>query len=143
VAIVSEDNMGHSSNSTYRLISDQLRADQDPVQEKLLDRPAPLLPRPEDRFNGAYLIFFSLGIGGLLPWSFFISAKEYWAFKLRNCSNLASGKDPEDSDILVRVCFSGGAEASSPGGCGVSTFQGGSEHSENIDVQMEDTGQGA
>ncbi|KAM4852556.1 equilibrative nucleoside transporter 3 isoform 2-T2 [Thomomys bottae] len=41
-----------------------------------------------------------MGIGSLLPWNFFIAAKEYWAFKFHNCSSLASGKDPEDSDIL-------------------------------------------
>lgn len=82
---------------------------------KLLDYPAPGLQRPEDRFNGVYIIFFCLGIGGLLPWNFFVTAKEYWAFKLRNCSSPASGKDPEDTDILVRaVSLTGGWGAGSP-----------------------------
>ncbi|XP_036078787.1 equilibrative nucleoside transporter 3 isoform X4 [Rousettus aegyptiacus] len=100
VAIASEDDFHHSSNSTYRTASSSLRADQEALLEKLLDHPPPSLQRPEDRFNGAYIIFFSLGIGGLLPWNFFVTAKEYWIFKLRNCSSPAPGEKPEDSDIL-------------------------------------------
>ncbi|XP_037351692.1 equilibrative nucleoside transporter 3 isoform X3 [Talpa occidentalis] len=100
MAIVSEDNFHHSSNSTYRTSSSSHLADQEALLEKLLDRPPPVLQRPEDRFHGAYIIFFSLGIGGLLPWNFFVTAKEYWIFKLRNCSSPATGEKPEDSDIL-------------------------------------------
>lgn len=103
VAFASEDNVYHSSNAVYRAPSNSHEADQEALLGKLLDYPARGLQRPEDRFNGAYIIFFSLGIGGLLPWNFFVTAKEYWAFKLRNCSSPASGKDPEDADILVRV----------------------------------------
>ncbi|XP_005882788.1 PREDICTED: equilibrative nucleoside transporter 3 [Myotis brandtii] len=100
VAFVSEDNIHQSSNSTYRTASSSLCSDQEALLEKLLDRSPPSLPRPEDRFNGAYIIFFSLGIGGLLPWNFFVTAKDYWIFKLRNCSSPAPGETPEDSDIL-------------------------------------------
>ncbi|XP_019601544.2 equilibrative nucleoside transporter 3 [Rhinolophus sinicus] len=100
MAIVSEDDFCHSSNSTYRTASSSLRADQEALLEKLLDHPSPSLQKPQDRFNGAYIIFFSLGIGGLLPWNFFVTAKEYWTFKLRNCSSPAPGEVPEDSDIL-------------------------------------------
>lgn len=103
VAVASEDNVYHSSNATYRALGSPHKADQEALLGKLLDYPAPGLQRPEDRFNGAYIIFFSLGIGGLLPWNFFVTAKEYWAFKLRNCSSLASGTDSEDTDILVRA----------------------------------------
>lgn len=84
-------------------MSSPRKADQEALLGKLLDYPAPGLQRPEDRFNGAYIIFFCLGIGSLLPWNFFVTAKEYWAFKLRNCSRLASGRDSEDTDILVRA----------------------------------------
>lgn len=101
--MASEDDFHHSSNSTYRTASSSLRTDQEALLEKLLDRPPPGLQRPKDRFHGAYIIFFSLGIGGLLPWNFFITAKEYWVFKLRNCSSPASGEEPAGSDILVRV----------------------------------------
>lgn len=103
VAFASEDNVYHSSNAVYSTPSNHHEADQEALLGKLLDYPTPGLQRPEDRFNGAYIIFFSLGIGGLLPWNFFVTAKEYWAFKLRNCSSPVSGKDPEDADILVRA----------------------------------------
>lgn len=103
VALISEDNVHQSSNSTYRTAGSSLSAEQEALLEKLLDHSPPSLPRPKDRFHGAYIIFFSLGIGGLLPWNFFVTAKEYWVFKLRNCSSPAPGEEPEDSDILVRA----------------------------------------
>lgn len=103
VAFVSEDDFRHSSNSTYRTASSSLHTDQEALLEKLPDCSPPPLQRPEDRFNGAYLIFFSLGVGGLLPWNFFVTAKEYWIFKLCNCSSPAPGEESEDSDILVRA----------------------------------------
>ena len=102
VAIVSEDDFPQSSNSTYRTASSSLRADQEALLEKLLDCPLPGLQRPKDRFSGTYIIFFSLGIGGLLPWNFFVTAQEYWIFKLSNCSSPATGEEPKGSDILVR-----------------------------------------
>ncbi|KGL83435.1 Equilibrative nucleoside transporter 3, partial [Tinamus guttatus] len=56
--------------------------------------------KPGDHLNGAYIIFFILGIGSLLPWNFFITAKQYWAFKLQNCSEqpepAAHGADLRD-----------------------------------------------
>uniref|UniRef100_A0A8C5NXV5 Solute carrier family 29 (nucleoside transporters), member 3 n=2 Tax=Jaculus jaculus TaxID=51337 RepID=A0A8C5NXV5_JACJA len=99
-SIVSEDDTCGSSNSTYQALGSPQPTDQEALLGKLLDRPAPGLHRPEDRFNGTYIIFFSLGIGSLLPWNFFVTAKEYWSFKLRNCSGTALGKDSEDADIL-------------------------------------------
>ncbi|KAB0382336.1 hypothetical protein FD755_004253, partial [Muntiacus reevesi] len=101
-AIISEDDFRHTSNSTYRTASSSLRADREALLEKLLDRPPPSLQRPEDRYNGTYIIFFSLGIGGLLPWNFFVTAQEYWIFKLNNCSSPATGEEPKGSDILVK-----------------------------------------
>ncbi|XDA89640.1 hypothetical protein R6Z07F_019244 [Ovis aries] len=100
VAIISEDDFRHTSNSTYRTASSSLQADQEALLEKLLDCPPPSLQRPEDRYNGTYIIFFSLGIGSLLPWNFFVTAQEYWIFKLSNCSSPATGEEPKDSDIL-------------------------------------------
>ncbi|XP_040831981.1 equilibrative nucleoside transporter 3, partial [Ochotona curzoniae] len=100
VAVVPKDDIRHSSNSTYTARSSSLQADQEALLDKLLDPPTPSLQRPEDRFHGTYIIFFSLGMGSLLPWNFFVTAKEYWMFKLRNCSSAATRPDPEDSDIL-------------------------------------------
>ncbi|KFP74420.1 Equilibrative nucleoside transporter 3, partial [Apaloderma vittatum] len=45
--------------------------------------------KPHDHFHGAYIIFFLLGVGSLLPWNFFITAKHYWMYKLQNCSDQA------------------------------------------------------
>ncbi|KAB1270965.1 Equilibrative nucleoside transporter 3 [Camelus dromedarius] len=101
MAIISEDDFHHSSNSTYRTAGSSLQADQEALLEKQLDRPPPGLQRPKDRFHGAYIIFFSLGIGSLLPWNFFITAREYWIFKLSNCSGPATGEEPKGSDILA------------------------------------------
>ncbi|XP_010949942.1 equilibrative nucleoside transporter 3 isoform X1 [Camelus ferus] len=102
MAIISEDDFHHSSNSTYRTAGSSLQADQEALLEKQLDRPPPGLQRPKDRFHGAYIIFFSLGIGSLLPWNFFITAREYWIFKLSNCSGPATGEEPKGSDILPK-----------------------------------------
>lgn len=49
----------------------------------------PLLPQvhgpiPKDRFHMVYMIFYLLGLGSLAPWNFFITASEYFKFKLRN-----------------------------------------------------------
>lgn len=47
---------------------------------------APLAVRysPEDSYKRVYLIFFLMGIGSLLPWNFFTTAKHYWLYKLSN-----------------------------------------------------------
>lgn len=41
---------------------------------------------PEDSYSLVYIIFFLMGIGSLLPWNFFITAKHYWLYKLSNSS---------------------------------------------------------
>ncbi|XP_076981122.1 equilibrative nucleoside transporter 3 isoform X2 [Tamandua tetradactyla] len=101
MAIVSEGDFHHSTNATYRTTGSTLQVNQEDLLEKLLDSPPlPRLQGPEDRFNGTYLIFFFMGIGALLPWNFFVTAKEYWLFKLCNSSSPASQEDAVDSDIL-------------------------------------------
>ncbi|KAI5108309.1 equilibrative nucleoside transporter 3, partial [Silurus meridionalis] len=49
--------------------------------------------RPHDSYCLVYGIFFILGIGSLLPWNFFITAKHYWLYKLNNRSSLASHQE--------------------------------------------------
>ncbi|NXG28893.1 S29A3 protein, partial [Dromaius novaehollandiae] len=55
--------------------------------------------KPDDRLNGAYAIFFILGIGSLLPWNFFITAKQYWMYKLQNCSGQPGPAGQGASDL--------------------------------------------
>ncbi|XP_048419180.1 equilibrative nucleoside transporter 3 [Stegostoma tigrinum] len=50
---------------------------------------------PPDRFNAVYIIFFFLGIGSLLPWNFFCTAKQYWLYKLSN----ATDHSPQQNDL--------------------------------------------
>ncbi|KAA0717568.1 Equilibrative nucleoside transporter 3 [Triplophysa tibetana] len=53
---------------------------------------------PEDSYNMVYFIFFLMGIGSLLPWNFFITAKQYWLYKLSNGSS-PSGHEDTQNDI--------------------------------------------
>ncbi|XP_011865031.1 PREDICTED: equilibrative nucleoside transporter 1 isoform X2 [Vollenhovia emeryi] len=38
---------------------------------------------PHDKYNLAYVVFYLLGINTLIPWSFFITADDYWMYKFR------------------------------------------------------------
>ncbi|KAM6997958.1 equilibrative nucleoside transporter 3 [Tautogolabrus adspersus] len=53
---------------------------------------------PEDEYCLVYIIFFLMGIGSLLPWNFFITAKHYWLYKLSNNTN--EGSDEEQRSPL-------------------------------------------
>lgn len=55
---------------------------------------------PEDSYNLVYIIFFLMGIGSLLPWNFFITAKHYWLYKLSNNTHHSSNED-QLSDLGV------------------------------------------
>ncbi|XP_072533735.1 equilibrative nucleoside transporter 3 [Salminus brasiliensis] len=54
--------------------------------------------RPHDSYCLVYGIFFLLGIGSLLPWNFFITAKHYWLYKLSNSSS-SEGQEEPQSDL--------------------------------------------
>lgn len=55
---------------------------------------------PEDSYCLVYIIFFLMGIGSLLPWNFFITAKNYWLYKLSNNTD-GTSKDQGSSDLIV------------------------------------------
>ncbi|TYG37727.1 hypothetical protein ES288_D13G164500v1 [Gossypium darwinii] len=40
----------------------------------------PKQPSPEDKFNLGYIIYFTLGVGFLLPWNSFITAVDYFSY---------------------------------------------------------------
>ncbi|XP_074856363.1 equilibrative nucleoside transporter 3 isoform X2 [Carettochelys insculpta] len=88
-----DDGFQHSADSIYKSVNTSFQ------EEPLIDEPVGnrySLQKPKDRLNGAYVIFFILGIGSLLPWNFFITAKQYWIYKLQNCS---SRQDPEGNGV--------------------------------------------
>lgn len=93
-----------SLNSAYlpSASTDNETAEDSDDQSALLPNhtPAPLPVRysPKDSYNLVYIIFFLMGIGSLLPWNFFITAKHYWLYKLSNHS-LPNKPDEERSDL--------------------------------------------
>ncbi|XP_056386696.1 equilibrative nucleoside transporter 3 [Hyla sarda] len=55
--------------------------------------------KPVDHYNGTYIIFFILGVGSSLPWNFICTAKHYWIYKLRNCSDFPVIESSDSSDL--------------------------------------------
>uniref|UniRef100_A0A8C3TQ22 Solute carrier family 29 member 3 n=1 Tax=Catharus ustulatus TaxID=91951 RepID=A0A8C3TQ22_CATUS len=70
-----------SHPNTTSLPQDQEPLLEDPTRSRYSQQ------KPRDHWHSAYIIFFLLGIGSLLPWNFFITAKHYWRYKLQNCSD--------------------------------------------------------
>lgn len=88
-----------------------------PDQEPLLEDPIGSRysrQPPKDRWHGAYVIFFLLGIGSLLPWNFFITAKHYWRYKLQNCSDEPGLEGQAASDLRVSAAFKAEKITSAP-----------------------------
>lgn len=82
---------------------DEESEDQTPSASLLPKHPSlPLVVHyiPEDSYCFVYIIFFLMGIGSLLPWNFFITAKHYWLYKLSNSSNSSHSSD-QLSDLSV------------------------------------------
>ncbi|CAN7996960.1 unnamed protein product [Ixodes hexagonus] len=56
----------------------------------------PAAPGPEDRYHFVSFTMFLFGIGSLLPWNFFITADDYWRFKLRDVNANVSPSQKSD-----------------------------------------------
>ncbi|NP_001090772.1 equilibrative nucleoside transporter 3 [Xenopus tropicalis] len=95
---MSEDYL-QSANSIYKP-SDHIHSDSE--QESLLGehRVKPYrIHKPVDHYCCTYIIFFLLGIGTSLPWNFFCTAKHYWIYKFRNCTDAPLIERHDASDI--------------------------------------------
>lgn len=93
-------NSAYLPSSYPDIDSSEDTADQSLSASLLPDRSGSLPVRysPDDSYNLVYVIFFLMGIGSLLPWNFFITAKHYWLYKLSNHS-LPNRPDEERSDL--------------------------------------------
>lgn len=73
--------LGGTSDSEFE---DELETEVDNPNESVPDEKPFLKPyEPHDRYNLAYIVFYLLGINTLIPWSFFITADDYWMYKFR------------------------------------------------------------
>ncbi|XP_034407556.1 equilibrative nucleoside transporter 3 [Cyclopterus lumpus] len=84
----------------YHVSEDEESEDQSPSVSLLPKQSSvPLAMRysPDDSYCLVYIIFFLMGIGSLLPWNFFITAKHYWLYKLSN--NTQGGNGGQRSDL--------------------------------------------
>lgn len=82
--------------SNHHVSEDEESDDQSPSSSLLPKHSSvPLAVRysPEDSYCFVYIIFFLMGIGSLLPWNFFITAKHYWLYKLSNNTHGSSNKE--------------------------------------------------
>ncbi len=82
-----------SALGNHQVSEDDEDEDQSPTASLLPKHSSvPLAVRysPEDSYCLVYIIFFLMGIGSLLPWNFFITAKHYWLYKLSNNTDHSS-----------------------------------------------------
>ncbi|KAG9483224.1 hypothetical protein GDO78_009268, partial [Eleutherodactylus coqui] len=94
---VSEDPLCSSTNSHYGP-PDTSRSDEEDALLGEHQINSYCAHKPVDHYNGAYIIFFILGVGSTLPWNFICTAKHYWIYKLRNCSEFPIIEEPDVSD---------------------------------------------
>ncbi|XP_034753394.1 equilibrative nucleoside transporter 3 [Etheostoma cragini] len=94
-------NSAYVANALDNGSEDEESDDQSPSALPIPKRSSvPLAVRysPEDSYCLVYIIFFLMGIGSLLPWNFFITAKHYWLYKLSNNTH-GTGNDEQRSDL--------------------------------------------
>ncbi|XP_070833041.1 equilibrative nucleoside transporter 3 [Chaetodon trifascialis] len=90
-----------SALDSHQESEDEDTEDQNPSASLLPKQSSvPLAVRycPEDSYCLVYIIFFLMGIGSLLPWNFFITAKHYWLYKLSNNTHGSSSAE-QHSDL--------------------------------------------
>ncbi|KAG2462450.1 S29A3 protein, partial [Polypterus senegalus] len=85
----------HGQRISQNQSDDSNSDDQDPLlpSEDSIHNLYASRQKPQDNFSVVYAIFFLLGVGSLLPWNFFVTAKHYWTYKLN------SGSGPSSSDF--------------------------------------------
>lgn len=96
-------NSSYIPTGNHQISEDEESGDQSPSSSLLPKHSSvPLVVRynPEDSYCLVYIIFFLMGIGSLLPWNFFITAKHYWLYKLSNNTDHSSNGE-QRSDLSV------------------------------------------
>ncbi|KAM4691718.1 equilibrative nucleoside transporter 3 [Rhinophrynus dorsalis] len=96
---MSEDSL-QSTNSVYKP-SGAIHSDSD-QEEPLLGEQRKnhyYVRKPEDHYNRTYIIFFLMGVGSTLPWNFICTAKHYWIYKFRNCTDAPIIERHDVSDL--------------------------------------------
>lgn len=96
-----EDDGCPNENSLYKSTNTTIQEEAPFIEQPASNRYD--FRQPEDRLNGAYIIFFLLGTGALLPLNFIMTAKHYWMYKLQNCSEQLPVAKQGASDIRVSV----------------------------------------
>lgn len=94
-----------NAHSDDQVSTDEESEDQTPSASLLPKHsPGPLAVQyiPEDSYFLVYIIFFLMGIGSLLPWNFFITAKQYWLYKLSNNSHNSDADQLSDISVSRR-----------------------------------------
>ncbi|XP_061491236.1 equilibrative nucleoside transporter 3 [Rhineura floridana] len=97
VDLEDEDDYHHSANSLYKPLNATIQQETPLCEEPAGNRYD--FHKPKDHLNGTYIIFFFLGTASLLPLNFVITAKNYWIYKLQNCSEQISPAEQGASDI--------------------------------------------
>ncbi|KAL0112225.1 hypothetical protein PUN28_011944 [Cardiocondyla obscurior] len=77
--------LGSASDSE---IEDDLETEVDDSSVIIPDKKPFLKPcEPHDKYNIAYIVFYLLGMNTLIPWTFFVTADDYWMYKFRDIHN--------------------------------------------------------
>uniref|UniRef100_A0A1I8H5C9 Equilibrative nucleoside transporter 3 n=1 Tax=Macrostomum lignano TaxID=282301 RepID=A0A1I8H5C9_9PLAT len=89
--IPGEEQPSQQPNEHHQALSDDQEPLLPPAAASQQQASAELLPA--DKFYISLLLFTLLGVGSLLPWNFFTTARSYFEYKLRNVSNITGWPD--------------------------------------------------